>query len=57
MRQTIDAQFIKGAVAGGIAGYLLGAFGIIGVVLAAAGCYVLYVLYVRNTKGRIQNEQ
>ena len=49
---NIDAQFVKGAVAGLMAGWLLGTFGITGVMLAVAGCYVLYVLYVKKAKGR-----
>jgi fucose permease len=46
----IDWQFCRGAVAGLMAGWLLGQFGITGVILAAACCYVLWVLYVKKTK-------
>jgi uncharacterized membrane protein (Fun14 family) len=47
---NIDKEFAKGVVAGLIAGWLLGTFGITGVILAVAGCYVLWVLYVKKTK-------
>jgi uncharacterized iron-regulated membrane protein len=50
MKMNIDLA--RGGAVGLIGGYLLGSFGITAIVLAAAGCYVLWVLFVKNNDRR-----